>query len=60
MARCYLRASHKRALDFGGSDAMSRWVDDIVHTPCDPVVPVRVTAASVAREIVVWYINTEV
>mmetsp|Transcript_2113 Transcript_2113/g.7553 ORF Transcript_2113/g.7553 Transcript_2113/m.7553 type:complete len:387 (-) Transcript_2113:1045-2205(-) len=43
---------HQRALDLSGSDAVPADVDDVIHSPRDPIVPVRVPPAPVPREVV--------
>jgi hypothetical protein len=40
------------ALHLCRTDAVARHVDDVIHAPRDPIVPVRVAAAAVAREVI--------
>jgi hypothetical protein len=48
----HLGAGDKGTLDLGCADAVTRGVDDIVHSAGDPVVSVGVAATSITSEVV--------
>jgi hypothetical protein len=48
---------HQRRFDFGGAEAVTGNVDDVVHAAGDPVVAVLVAARAVAGEVQPLYME---
>lgn len=50
--RTHLGAGHKGTLDLSCADAVTGWVDDVIHSTGDPVISIGVAAASITGEVV--------
>ncbi|KPA20574.1 hypothetical protein shim_32300 [Shimia sp. SK013] len=48
---------HQCRFHLGGAHAVARHVDHIVHAPGDPIVAIRVAAATVARKVVAFVVG---
>lgn len=46
-----LTVFEKRSLDFSSREAVARYVDDVIDTTPDPVVPFVVTTSAVTGEL---------
>src|SRR6185369_7434737 len=45
------RMAAYRAFNFRSANAMTRYVDHVIHTASDPVIPVFITSTAVAGEV---------
>src|ERR1700674_2424338 len=48
---CHLRMSHHGTFNFSGTQTVTGDVDHVVHTPCDPVIAVRIATRAIAGEV---------